>query len=174
MAIFNIFGGSTLTLGELINVDEGRQQRSQSLSVRLDKIFHRIKEESLWDRIRSLFKRSKNKVNMYYTILKFIVDSPSGNSYTVLIEFQPNVNFNQVMNNKVRVYCSCPSFMYQSAYVLNRRGNLYRSAKTDVLLGQSLTDAPDSKKTKTSTACKHIFACVQWINSNINYLMTSV
>lgn len=174
MALFNIFGGRTLTLAELINVDEGRQQRSQSLSVRLDKVIHRIKEETLWDKIRSLFRRSKNKLNMYYTVLKFLVDSPSGNSYTVIIEFQPNADLGQVMGNKVRVYCSCPSFKFQSAYVLNKRGNLYRSPKIDVELGQALTEAPDVRKTKTSTACKHVFACVQWINSNINYLMSSI
>lgn len=172
--LFNLFSQSPYTLQELVNVDKGRQERSQLLNVSLDKIYHRVKVETLWDRIKNLFKRNNSTINMYYTILKFKVDSPSGNTYTVLVEFQPNFNIGYLMRNKVRVYCSCPSFMYQSAYLLNRRGNLYRSSKTDILLGESLTVAPDARKTKTSPCCKHVFACIGWINTNLDYILNNI
>lgn len=172
MALFSFFSKNPLTLAEMTNVDEGRQERSQSLSVKLDEVYHKIKKESIWDKIRAFFKRNKTDMNQYYTILKFLVSSPSGSEYVVLIEFQPSPNLNQVMNNKVRVYCSCPSFKYQSAYYLNKRGNVFRSAKTDVQLGRALTDEPDKKKTKVSVSCKHIFACINWMNNNMNYLIS--
>lgn len=174
-SLFSLFSQNPLTLSDLVNIDQGRQERSQVLSVRLDKIYKRVKKESLWDRIKSLFRRNSTTINMYYTILKFTVKNPSnGNEYGVIIEFQPNPDINRIMSNKVRVYCDCPSFKYQSAYYLNKRGNLFRSSKTDTYLGQALTDAPDTKRTKVSPICKHVYACVNWINNNIIYLMNNV
>lgn len=174
MALFNLFSQSPLTLRDLVNVDSGRVERSQLLSVNLDKVYYRVKKESLWDKIRSLFKRNNTSINMYYVILKFSVFSPSGNTYNVIIEFQPNPNLNNLFNNRVRVYCDCPSFKFQSAYLLNKKGSLFRSSKTDVKLGQAITDAPDPRRTKTSTICKHTLACIRWISDNINYVMKLV
>lgn len=174
MALFSFFGKSSLTLSELANVDEGRQERSQVLEVKLDTIYHRVKKESIWDRIRSFFKRNKTEMNQYYSILKFKVSSPSGNDYVVLIEFQPSPNMNQILNNKVRVFCTCPSFKFQSAYYLNKRGNLFRSTKTDVELGKALTDEPDKKKTKVSPSCKHVYACIQWMTNNMSYISSKL
>lgn len=171
MGLFNIFSQNPLTLGELINIDQGRKDRSLDLSIRLEKVYHLVKRESLWDRIKSIFRRSKTQINMYYSVLKFSVGSPSGNTYTVLIEFQPNPDLRLVMSNKIKVYCSCPSFKFQSAYLLNKKGNLYRLSKTDTMLGQALTDSPDSKKTHVSTICKHTYACIQWMNNNIEQLI---
>lgn len=174
MALFNLFSKSPLTLREMINVDEGRKERSLSLSVTLDKIYHRVKRETVWDKIKSIFKRSNTSINMYYVVLKFKVDSPSGNEYSVLVEFQPNPNLNSLMNNKIRVYCNCPSFKYQSAYYLNKRGNLYRSSLIDSDLGKALTEAPDPKKTHVSPCCKHVLACINWIDENIDYLIKNI
>lgn len=171
MGLFNIFSQSPLTLRELINIDQGRKDRSAGLSVNLEEVYHLVRRESLWDRIKSIFRRSKTQINMYYSVLKFSVNSYSGNSYTVLIEFQPNPDLRVIMNSKVKVYCSCPSFKFQSAYLLNKKGNLYKSSKTDTLLGQALTESPDPKKTHTSTICKHTFACILWMNDNIEQLM---
>lgn len=171
MSIFNIFRQTPYTLRELSNVDQGRQERSSYLDVSLEKVYHKVKRESIWDRIKSFFKRDKTSINMYYVILKFSVLSNSGNKYNVLIEFQPNPDLNSLMDNKVRIYCNCPSFKFHSAYLLNKRDNLYRSSKTDVQLGQALTDAPDTRRTHVSTICKHAYACIRWMNDNINYIM---
>lgn len=171
MGLFNNIFNRTLTLNDLIQIDQGRMERSQYVDVTLEKVYHRVRKESLWDKVKAFFKRDKVNINMYYVILKFIVSSNSGNKYTVLIEFQPNSNVYQLMNSKVRVYCDCPSFKFQSAYTLNRHGNLYRSAKTDVELGQALTDPP-GPKTKVSMICKHVYACVSWLNNNLNYVVS--
>lgn len=170
MALFNIFNSKPLTLGELMNIDPSRQQKSMYQSVELDGVFHRVKKESIWDRIKRFFSRDKTSINMYYVILKFMVSSNSGNKYSVIIEFQPNPNMGMLMNNKVRIYCECADFKFRSAYILNKRGNLYRSSRTDVSLGQALTDAPDERKTRVSTACKHVAACVNWLNNNMGYI----
>lgn len=174
MALFGLFNRSPLTLRELVNVDEGRKERSLSQSVTLDKIYHKIRKETVWDRIKSIFKRSNSTLNMYYVVLRFNVSSSSGNIYTVLIEFQPNPDLNSLMSNKVKVYCECLSFKYQSAYYLNKRGNLYRSSSTDTELDKALTEAPDPKKTHVSPCCKHVFACINWIDKNIDYLIRNI
>ena len=176
MGLFDLFNTRPLTLNELMQVDAGRQERSQSLSVQLVDNYHKVKKETLWEKIRNLFKRSaRNGINMYYVILKFnVTNIVNGNSYTVLIEFQPNPDMNALLNNRVKIYCDCASFKYQSAYLLNKKGSLFRSAKTDLNLGRALTDAPDIRKTKTSNLCKHSYACVTWMVNNINYLMSII
>ena len=55
MALFGLFNRSPLTLRELVNVDEGRKERSLSQSVTLDKIYHKIRKETVWDRIKSKY-----------------------------------------------------------------------------------------------------------------------
>jgi hypothetical protein len=170
MGVFNIFSPDPLTLNDLVNIDPGRQERAQYLNVELVKIYHQVKKESLWDKIKSAFSRNKATINMLYSILKFNVASNSGKNYIVLIELQPNVDFGAFMNNKVRVYCSCPSFKFQSAYYLNRRDNLYRSKAIDLELGPALTEAP-KRVNAVSPICKHVFACINWINNNLGYLM---
>lgn len=166
MGFLNIFSQQPYSLNQLISIDQGRMERSYGMKVTLEATYHKVKRESIWDRIKNLFKRDKTSMNMLYTILKFQVESTSGNKYPVIVEFQPNFDLSRIMNNRVKVYCGCADFKFKCCYLLNKRGNLFRSSKTDAILGQALSDAPDTRKTTTSNCCKHIFAVISWINSN--------
>lgn len=164
--------GTQYSIGELMNIDSGRQERAGACSVNLVKIFHEIKRESLLDKFRSIFL-GKTLVPTYYVIFKLKVTSGSGKSYDVIIKTNPDFNLNNMINNKVQIYCNCPDFKYRSAYILNSRKSLFLTDKIRTQLGESITEAPKSK-TKTSLLCKHSFAALLWLVNNYTYLMKTI
>ena len=164
--------GVQYTIGELMNIDSGRQERAGYCSVSLVKTYHEVKRESLLDKFRSVFL-GRSSVPTYYVIFKLKVTSGSGKSYDVIIRTNPDFNLNNWANNKVQIYCSCPDFKYRSAYLLGRRKSLFLTDKIKTYLGESLTDAPKSK-TKTSLLCKHSYAALQWLVNNYVVLMKTI
>ena len=64
--------GTKYTIGELMQIDQGRQKRAGKCRVKLIKTIHRVKKEGLLDRFKSLFG-GKNSVLIYNVIFKFEV-----------------------------------------------------------------------------------------------------
>ena len=159
------------TIGELMNIDQGRQQRASQCIVKLTHIYHELKKENLIDRFKSLFKKSI--VNTYYVILKFEVTSSSGSSYIVLIRLNPDFDLQDWSNNKIKIYCNCPDFKYRSAYKLNQHNSLFLNDKVKIELGAALSEAPKSKS-QTTLLCKHAFAALQWLVGNYSSIMKTI
>lgn len=170
--IINSLVGGQYTMGELMNIDSGRQERAGMCSVTLERTYHEIKKETVLDKFRSALL-GKTLVNTYYVIFKFKVTSGSGKSYTVIIKTSPDFDLQNWTDNKVQIYCNCPDFKYRSAYTLGRRNSLFLSDKIKTSLGEALSEAPKSK-TKTSLLCKHSFAALQWLVSNYSSVMKSI
>ena len=57
-SLLNIFTGNQYTIGDLMNIDAGRQERAGSCQVKLLKTYHELKKESVLDKFRSFFTRS--------------------------------------------------------------------------------------------------------------------
>ena len=171
----SILSGFTKTwnLGDLINIDTGRQSRASSCSVVLTNTFHEITTESMLEKFKKFFLRNKEQMKVYYVIFKFTVYSDTGNSYTVYIRTNPDYNMTEYMNNRIEVYCSCPDFMYRSAFILNNHKALFRSNSTDSSLGTSIIDPPKAK-TKTTTLCKHSYAAVMYLVNNYSSIMQTL
>lgn len=47
--------GKQLSIQEIMNIDEGRKDRASECVVRLTKVYHVLKEESIMDKLRSVF-----------------------------------------------------------------------------------------------------------------------
>ena len=163
--------GNQYTIGELMNIDAGRQERANSCQVKLVKTYHELKKESVLDKFRSLF--GQPIVRMYYVIFKFEVTSNTGNSHIVIIKVNPDFNLNDWGNNKVKVYCSCPDFKYRSAYLLEKHNSLFINDKTKLALSESMLNAPKST-TKTTLLCKHSFAALNWLIQNYINIMKTI
>ena len=168
-----IFGTDQYTISDLMSLDDGRISKSSQLDVKLDKVFHRIQKESIWNKIKNLFSRNKSSINLYYIDIRYKVKSPSGSEYIVLIEMNPSFDPNKFFSNPVKIYCQCDDFKYRCAYNLNKRGNVLRGDKIDTELGQALTDAP-KKNFKTSPACKHVYACLSDLQKNYRNIINSL
>lgn len=169
-SLANLFG-HRYTIGELMAVDQGRQERSAGCSVSLVDTFFSLKEESLIQKFRSLFGTTNVKV--FYMTLKFNVVSATGSSHTVFIQLEPDFSMKNWGNNQVRIYCSCNDFKYRAAYELGRRGSLFLSDRTKLDLGSAITDAPKSNRGRT-TLCKHSHAALSWLMNNYSYIMQSI
>lgn len=171
----NILGslvGSQFTIGDLMNIDSGRQDRAAGCSVSLDKIYHELKDESVFDKFRSALL-GRTSVKTYYVIFKLKVTSESGKNYTVIIKTNPDFDLTEWYSNKIKIYCTCPDFKYRSAYILNKRNSLFLNDKIKTFLAQSITDAPKSKSS-TSLLCKHSYAALHWLIDNYSSLMRTI
>lgn len=156
-----------------MKIDAIRQLKAASSSVSLVKVYHEIKKESVLDKFKKFFKRGSSLVNSYYIILKLQVVSDTGGVHTVFIRTNPNFNLTDFDKNKVQIYCSCKDFMYRSAYLLEKRGSLFRSKTTDLALGSAITEAPKAKS-GTTLLCKHSYAALVWLMSNYVGIMKSL
>lgn len=161
---------SEYTIGELMNIDSARQGRAGSCSVKLDNVYHGLKDETILDKFRSLFT-GKSSVPIYYLTFKFLVTSDKGNEYTVFIRTNPDFSLKNWSNNKVKIYCECADFKYRSAYTLNKHDSLFKTSKIMSSLGQALADAP---KRNTTLLCKHSFAALSWLMNNWSNVMRTV
>ena len=47
--------GKQLSIQEIMNIDEGRKDRASECVVRLTKVYHVLKEESIMDKLRCVF-----------------------------------------------------------------------------------------------------------------------
>lgn len=164
--------GKQYTLGELMNVDKGRQDKAKEIKVSLVDVYHELEKEDIIDRFKSTFF-GKTKLLMYYLILKFSASSPSGNTYTVFVRLSPDFDMTKWQENKVKIYCECKDFQYRSAYLLNNNKSLFLTDRIKIALGPALTIAP-KEKTVTTTLCKHVVACIQYIIKNYNNLMKTI
>lgn len=160
--------GTQYTIGELMQIDVGRQQRAAGCKVSLIRTYRELKKESIMDRFKSFFM-SKPIVTMYYLIFKLSVVSETGNRYVVYIRTSPDFSTVNWRNNKVRVYCECADFKFKSAYILHQRHSLFLTNNILVKLGAALKDPP--KKVNPTLLCKHAFAAVNWLVKNYQSLM---
>lgn len=160
------------TLSDLMNIDLTRQQKSSSCSVSLVKTYTEITTESIIDKFKRFFTRNKSVMNIMYVIFKFEVLSDTGHSYEVYIRTQYDPGSNLFMKNIAQVYCNCPDFKFKSAWKLGQHSSLFRSNRTDINLGPSITNAP--KKQSSVTLCKHLYATIMYFINNYNTLMSYV
>ena len=64
--------GKQLSIQELMNIDQGRKDRASDCTVRLVKVYHVLKDESILDKFRSIFL-GKTTLKIYYLVFKFEV-----------------------------------------------------------------------------------------------------
>lgn len=171
MSIGSLIFGSRYTIGELMKIDQGRQERSVNCSVSLVDTFVTIKEESLSQKFKSLF--SKNNIKVCYITLKLKVVSNTGNTHYVFIQIEPDFSAKSWATNNVRIYCDCNDFKYRSAFVLNKRGSLFSNERIKIALGQAMSDAPTGKG-GTTTLCKHAHAALSWLMNNYENVMSTL
>lgn len=166
-------GGSSpsqFTIGELMNIDNTRQQKASACKVELVKVFHELQNESLLNKFKaSLF--GKNTINTYYLILKFKVTSDTGSEHKVYVRLSPDFNMNAYLNNKIKIYCDCEDFKYRTAYTLGKRDSVFLSNIVKTKLGPSLTEPP--RKQYTTLLCKHSYAVLNWLIDNYAAIMKS-
>jgi len=161
-----------ITIGELMNVDPGRQFRAQMCSVTLQKVYHELRKETLLEKIKSFFLGNSN-IKAYYIIIKVSVLSDSGSKHTVLLRISPDFNLTRLMKNTIQIYCDCSDFKYRSAYILNVRKGLFLNDRIKINLGAALTDKPKTK-TQTTYLCKHSYAALQWLVSNYSNIIKTI
>lgn len=161
------------TIGELMNIDLGRQERAGGCVVELEKTYHQLKPESILDKFRNIFRFNKPLVKAYYVIFKLKVLSNTGNSHSVFVKINPDFNLTNWENNPVEIYCDCADFKYRSAYILNQRGSLFLTDRIRNNLGAALTETP-KKGAKTSFLCKHSYAVLTWLISNYTGIMRTI
>lgn len=161
-----------LKIGDLMKVDAGRQYKAQYCQVKLLKIYHELKSETLAEKIKQFFF-GKSHINTYYLIFKLAVISETGKTHTVFIRTNPDYNVSKVLQNEVQIYCDCSDFKYRAAYELNKKKALFLTDRIKLELGEALTNAPKTK-TMTTYLCKHAYAAIQWLVSNYSNLMATV
>ena len=161
-----------ITIGELMNIDPGRQFRAQMCSVSLQKVYHEVRNETLLEKIKAFFL-GKSSIKAYYIIIKLSVLSDSGSNHTVLIRISPDFKTSRLMSNNVQIYCNCSDFKYRSAYILNNKKGLFLNDRIKINLGSALTDKPKTK-TQTTYLCKHAYAALQWLVSNYSSLIGTI
>lgn len=172
MGILSALFGDQYTIGELMNIDSGRQQKAAGCIPEFIKTYHELKPETLFDKFRSLFAPGRATVNSYYLIFKFIVTSETGSKQEVLIRTNPDFDLTKWQSNKVKIYCSCPDFKYRSAYILDKRGSLFKNDRINVSLGAATSISP--KKLQTTLLCKHAFSALQWLVQNYQSVMRTI
>ena len=160
------------TIGDVMNIDSGRQARAGGCKVSLLNTFHELKDETVLEKFKALVL-GRGTVKKYYLIFKFEVVSDKGNKHYVYIRTAPDFDLTQWKNNKVQIYCDCADFKYRSAYVLNQHSALFLNSKIQSALGPAATDAP-REKSPTSLLCKHAFAALQYLVSNYSSIMKTV
>jgi len=160
------------TIGELQMVDADRTERANNCQVKLIKIYHELKPETLLSKIRTFFG-GRADVLAYYVIFKLAITSDTGSTHTVFIKTNPDFDLENWSTNKVEIYCDCPDFKYRSAYNLNQHDSLFLTDRIKIALGSSITDAPKAN-TKTTRLCKHAVAALNWIVSNYSSLMRTI
>lgn len=159
------------TLGDLMMIDSGRQERAGSCLVTLEKTYHELKKATILDKFKSLFKSSAGLINSYYVIFRFRVISGSGGNHIVIIKTTPDFDLVNWENNRAWVYCDCQDFKFRSAYILNQHESLFLTDKIKMALGQAITDKP---KGGTSLLCKHSFAAIRYLIQNYSSIMRTI
>lgn len=168
MALFS----RPFTIGDLMNIDSGRQSRASGCVVKLEKIYHEVKEESILDRFKARFF-GRSVAKRYYVILKFSVTSEKGSVHSVFIRISPDFNLTNWKTNKVRIYCDCADFKYRSAFLLGQHDSLFLTDKIRMTLGPAVENKP-KEKTATSLLCKHAYAALNYLVLNYSSIMKTI
>lgn len=159
------------TLSDLSSMVDGkRQQGAAGCSVSLESTTYEIKRETVLDKFKQFFTRTKSMMNTLYVTFKFNVMSNTGGNHIVMVRMLYDPDGYLGGSNIIQIYCDCHDFTFRSAYALNQSGSLFRSQDTDLKLGVALGTAPKAGKT-TGGVCKHCSAVLQYLMSNYQYLM---
>lgn len=166
-----LLGNSTLTLGDLMNIDQNRISKGMNCYVELVKVYHLLKPEGLIDKFKKYFL-NQTVVKIYRLVFKFKVTSESGNSYDVFILLSPDFDMTNIARNRIKVYCSCNDFKYRSAYTLKHNNSLFENDRIRISLEGALTNSP--KKMPTSPICKHCYSAIIFLIRNYQNLMQTI
>lgn len=155
-----------LIIKDLLDIDEGRIDRSKNLKVKLEEIYNTVKEDNWFNKFINFFWNKPKLI--YYKIFKYKVISDSGMKYTVFIKVSPSFEVNKFLSNKVQVFCQCHDFKFRAAYGLSKIENVYLNKTTIEHLGEALKVAPT--QVTTTNICKHLYAVIVHFKNNIrNY-----
>jgi hypothetical protein len=160
------------TIGDVMNIDSGRQERAGGCMVSLDKTYHELKEESILDRFKARFL-GRPTVKKYYVIFRFIVTSDKGHKHYVYIRLSPDFDLSKWKSNKIKIFCDCADFKFRSAYILAQHDSLFMTPRIQTELGPAIKDAPRGKQ-PTSLLCKHAFAALNYLVGNYTSLMKTI
>lgn len=151
----------------MLNIDEGRIQRSSSILVKLEwSKMLATPRKGFWNKLWGIIKREPYILT---NLLRFSVkNTDSGSVYSIFLELEPKAKFSELINSKVKVFCSCNDFKFRSAYILNKENNLVLFDAIEKHLGIAIKEKP--RVVNPSKMCKHIFAVISWIKSNYNKL----
>ena len=160
------------TIGDVMNIDSGRQERASGCTVNLIKTFHELKEESVLEKFKALVL-GRGTVKKYYVTFKFEVTSDKGHKHFVFIRTAPDFDLTKWKSNKVKIYCDCADFKFRSAYLLNQHDALFLTSKIQGALGPAVSDAPRGKA-PTSLLCKHGYAALNYLVNNYSNIMKTI
>ena len=172
----NLFGTlfkKRWSIGDLMNIDEGRQAKALQCVVNHVDTYHEIEKETILSKFRKYFSKDRTLINIYYVVFKFSVVSDSGSPHYVYIRTQPDIKGTEFTKNKVQIYCDCKDFMYRSAWSLNQHESLYKTQDIERALGPAITNAPKDT-TKKTLLCKHSFAALRFLQMNYSTLMRNL
>lgn len=151
-----------LRVRDLLNISRDRITRSKLTEPEfMEKYVVRNEPQDLISRFIRLFRPVR--VSQVY---KLVSESNSGAKYINLIETNHKFNKNTFERSHVKVFCSCPDFMYRSSYALNEYDNLFLNKATESHLKVALTIKPT--KVTTTPICKHLYASLFNIRDNFN------
>jgi len=162
MALFT----RTLTIGDLIEIDNQRKDRSRNLKVKYETTYTIAKEMNFFGKLLNFFRRGPK--TFISKLIRYTVVSDSGSNYTVFVRVYPGFNEKKFLSNKVEVFCSCPDFMYRAAYNLNKSDNLVKIPATIDHLGEALKVAPTV--VETTHICKHVYAVIEHLKTHLKDL----
>lgn len=156
-----------MKLKNLLEIDDGRIQRSSDIQVFLE--WSRMlttPRKGFWNKLWGVIKREPYILT---NLLRFkCINSKSGSTYSVFIELDPKKTFNELLKSDIRIFCSCSDFKYRSAYYLNSKDNLFKTSSIEDHLGIAITEKP--RVVNTTGMCKHLYATVGWMKKNFNKL----
>lgn len=149
--------GHELVLADLMNIDEGRINRSAHILITKKQKF--IVEEDP-SRFRKLLRFVTGKpVKINSVVMKYHVRNVvKRTEYDVFIKCGLHNNEKEALNQHVFLFCYCKDFFYRSVWTLNKKNALFRNAKIDALCATPLTVAPT--KVIPTLACKHCYKCM--------------
>ena len=120
----------------------------------------------------------KNKLKDSFKLSPIITNMTSGNGEYLLSYKcgQYNIKFQFIgeqfnINNKIKIYCNCPSFNFEFAHILNDDKSLFDSH----LFKHAMQKTPHKKnKYNLLCGCKHCIACARLTYNKFDLLQTKI
>lgn len=169
------FQGKATIEQMIAEMPEGYKERSAHVGQVHLEGYRYIAKESAIKKFASFFMSligGHKEPPVIYCVLKFRVNGAVHNRrynvYTAYLEipFVEDIERINLLDVPAKIYCSCDSFKYFMAYVLNETEQVFLLPTTEKDLGIALSQAPVVRNPKElKFMCKHLFKVVNHIKT---------